>query len=73
MSTIIMKIFADRLKELRTCAELTQKEIAERLNVKQQSYNRYELNTGEPSFETLVKIAKLFQVSTDYLLGIADY
>ncbi len=43
------------------------------LNIKQQSYSRYEYGTGEPNLETLVKLAKFFEVSTDYLLGLVDY
>lgn len=49
---------------------MTQNEIATMLNMRQQSYIRYELGTGEPSLETLVKLAKIFGVSTDFLLGI---
>ncbi|MBO5925122.1 MAG: helix-turn-helix transcriptional regulator [Clostridia bacterium] len=68
-----MEIFAKRLKELRKEKGLTQQQIADMLNVRQQSYTRYELNTSEPSYDMLVRIATIFEVSTDYLLGIADY
>jgi transcriptional regulator with XRE-family HTH domain len=68
-----MKIFSERLKELRVSSCYTQQQIAEKLNIKQQSYSRYEYGNGEPSLETLVKIAKIFDVSSDYLLGITDY
>ncbi len=68
-----MQTFAKRLRELRKERGLTQVEIAEVLKIKQQSYTRYELNTSEPCYEMLVEIAKYFEVSTDFLLGIKDY
>ena len=67
-----MEIFAKRLKELRTQQKLSQKEMAEKLHIKQQSYSRYELATGEPSLATLREIATFFNVSTDYLVGLSD-
>ena len=68
-----MKIFAQRLKELRKDKNLSQQQFAEYLKIKQQSYARYEADTSEPSYEMLVEIAKYFGVSTDYLLGIEDF
>lgn len=73
MKLIDMKIFSDRLKELRINANYTQHQIAEMLGVKQQSYARYENNTGEPTLDTVVKLCEIFDVSSDYLLGISDY
>lgn len=73
MSIVIMKIFSERLRELRTGCNLTQQQMAEKLNIKQQSYARYEYGTGEPCLETLVQIAEIFGVSGDYLLGMTDY
>lgn len=64
--------FAQRLKELRLEKGMTQQQIASLLNIKQQSYTRYEYGTGEPSLQTLIKLAEIFEVSTDYLLGISD-
>ena len=68
-----MKIFATRLKELRLEKGYTQQQLAELLNIRQQSYIRYEYGTGEPSLDTLVKIAAILGVSCDYLLGTIDY
>ena len=68
-----MKIFAQRLKELRVQHNFSQQYMAEKLHIKQQSYSRYELATGEPSLETLREIALLFNVSTDYLIGLSDF
>ena len=58
---------------MRTGAGYTQQQIAEQLNVKQQSYARYEYGTGEPNLETVAKIAKIFDVTSDYLLGLSDF
>ena len=68
-----MNAFAKRLKELRSENNYTQNFIASKLGIRQQSYARYESGVGESNLDTLVSIAKLFNVSTDYLLGIADY
>ncbi|MBO4962524.1 MAG: helix-turn-helix transcriptional regulator [Clostridia bacterium] len=67
-----MRVFAIRLKELRKEKNLSQQKMAEMLNIKQQSYIRYEQDTSEPSYDMLVIIAKFFNVSTDYLLGLED-
>ncbi len=66
---ICLKIFCERLKELRKAEKLTQRDMAEKLNIVQPSYIRYENGTAEPSQETLIKIAEIFDVSVDYLLG----
>lgn len=68
-----MQIFSERLRELRKSAGITQRQIAARLNISQQSYARYESGTGEPNLETLAKIAEIFDVTADYLLGLAGY
>ena len=68
-----MKIFAQRLRELRNEKDMSQKQIADVLRIRQQSYARYEMDTSEPCYDMLVEIAKYFGVSTDYLLGISDY
>lgn len=62
-------MFPERLKSLRLEAGLTQKEIAEKLKIKQQSYSRWENSTSKPSRKTLEILSEFFNVSTDYLLG----
>ena len=64
-----MKIFGARLKELRKRNNLTQKELAEQIGIKQNSYSDWENGKTEPSFENLIKLADLFEVSLDCLLG----
>ncbi len=68
-----MEIFSKRLKELRIAAGYTQQQMADKLCVRQQSYARYESNVGEPNLSAVVAISKIFDVSTDYLLGISEY
>ena len=64
-----MKIFQDRLLEQRKLYGYTQRDMAKLLNITQPSYIRYENATSEPSQENLIKIADLFDVTLDYLLG----
>ena len=60
------------LKNLRINAGMSQKQLADVINVSQQSINKYENHDVEPNIETLIAIAKLFDTSVDYLIGITD-
>ena len=62
----------NRLLFLRKNLNLTQKKVAEELNLNNVTYAHYELSKREPDYETLIRIAKYFKVSTDYLLGISN-
>lgn len=62
--------FGMRLKELRTQAGLTQKQLADQIGVTKSVVSFYELRERTPSPEVLVKLAAVFHVSCDYLLGI---
>lgn len=62
-------MFAIRLKELRENAELSQKALAKKLYVSQQTIAKWELNKSTPNPEMLCKIAMFFNVSADYLIG----
>ena len=64
--------FNEKLKELRNEKKLTQKQAAQLLNISTTCYSGYEQGYREPDFKTLVKICRLFEVSSDYLLGLAD-
>ena len=68
-----MKIFQERLIEQRKLNNLTQKQLANHLQIAQPSYIRYENGSAEPSFENLVKLADLFDVTIDYLLGRTEF
>ena len=64
-----MDIFRKNIYELRKLNRFTQREVAQRLGISQPSYIRYENGSAEPTLETLVKIADLYDVSVDFLLG----
>ncbi|WP_270245609.1 helix-turn-helix domain-containing protein [Lactococcus lactis] len=64
-----MSVFAEQLKTLRKINGLTQKELAEKLKIKQNSYSDWENGKSEPNIEMLVRIADYFDVSLDYLMG----
>ena len=61
---------ADRLKALREARGWTQAELARRLNITRNGVNSWEQGLSMPSPACLVDLAKLFSVSTDYLLGV---
>lgn len=64
-----MEIFGRRLREVRKSKKLTQKEIADLVHVNRVTYTNWEKGKREPSFENLIKLADLFEVSLDCLLG----
>lgn len=61
-----------RIKHLRKEMNLLQKDLAEKLNLTQQTISLYESEKRQPDYETLQKIADFFNVSIDYLLGRTD-
>ncbi len=63
---------SQRLKELRKERQLLQKQVASDLGVTQVCVAKWETGDREPSIDMLIKIAKYFAVSTDYLLGLED-
>ncbi len=61
-----------RLRDLREDMDLTQKEIASHLNIKQNTYSQYENGQRQIPLECLVALAKFYNTSTDYILGLTD-
>lgn len=57
------------LKNLRKSKKITQKQVADIINVSQQTYAKYENGMIEPNVENIFALSKYFNVSTDYLLG----
>lgn len=61
-----------RIKELRTVFGLSQKALAEKIGVAQNTLTQYEKGTSKISLDVLVKLAQILETSTDYLLGLED-
>lgn len=67
-----MEIFSKKLKELRTEKGLSQKELAKILKTNNSSICDWEKERSQPDLDTLVNMARYFNVSTDYLLGLEE-
>lgn len=66
-------MIGDRIRQLRREARMTQKDLAERMGISASAVGMYEQNRREPSGEVLVKLCRIFNVTTDWLLsGSAD-
>ena len=61
-----------RIKDLREDNDMKQKEVAAVLGIDQRVYSNYETGKREIPTHLLIKLAKLYDVSTDYLLGLTD-
>lgn len=64
--------FSSRIKELRSTMGLTQTEFAEKINTTQATLSSYENTDKTPSLDIVKKIAEVFTVSVDWLLGLSD-
>lgn len=64
---------ADRIKALREARGWTQAEFARKMNMTRNGINSWEQGFSMPSPPSLVDLARLFSVSTDYLLGVENY
>ena len=62
--------FGNNLKNLRLKYKMTQKELADKIGVTKSVVSYYELQERSPSPEVLIKLSQIFNVTTDYLLGI---
>ncbi len=61
-----------RLKEVRRSKAISQKELAQRINVSQATISKWENKFMEPNLLRLVDLALALKVSTDYLIGLKD-
>lgn len=68
-----MKVFAERLKDLRIERKLSQRGLAELTHLSQSAIKQWENESRVPNAEAVVALAKFFNVSSDYLLGLVDY
>ena len=63
-------ILGEKLKALRTAKKMSQKELAERIGIAKSVISFYESGDRFPSYDVLIKIARIFNVTTDYLLDV---
>ena len=63
-------MIADRIKSLREQQNKTQTELAKQLGITRSSVNAWEMGISVPSTQYIVELANIFQISTDYLLGV---
>ena len=62
-----------KLKELRKENGWTQQQVADMIDISRVNYTRYELNTSEPDFDILVRLADIYDVSLDYIFDRQKY
>lgn len=61
-----------RLRDMREDNDLTQAQVAEVLGIDQRVYSNYEIGKREIPVHLLIKLSKMYEVSTDYLLGLRN-
>ncbi len=68
----MVKAFCEQLKAVRLEKKLSQPELAELVGVSKGMISFWENGVSEPTITNLIKLAQIFEVSTDYLLGLED-
>lgn len=68
----IKKQVGQRLAQARKQAKYTQQQVAEKMNILRQAYARFENGVFELNYEQIIMLCKLFDCSSDYLLGLSD-
>ena len=66
-------IFGVRLRELRNGRKMSQKELAEQFKYTKDAVSKWEQGTRNPSLDDLVMVAKFFDVTSDFLIGLQDF
>lgn len=61
-----------KIKELREDNNYTQKEVADYLYIKQNTYSQYETGKRQLPIDVLIKLAKFYKTTTDYILGLEE-
>ena len=65
-------MYLKRLEDLRIDNDYTQEQVANHLNIAREVYRRYEKGTRSLPIDCLVKLSKLYNTSTDYILGLTN-
>ena len=61
-----------RIRDLREDSDFTQQYVSDYLGMKQSQYSRYERGVRDIPTDVLIKLSKLYNTSTDYILGLTD-
>ena len=61
-----------RIQDLRTDADMSQKQLSEILHISQRSYSHYETGSRNIPVEMLIRLANYYDISVDYLIGRTD-
>lgn len=61
-----------RIRDLREDSDLSQRQLADLLNINQTTYSRYERGVLDIPCESLIRLAKFYHTSVDYLLGLTS-
>lgn len=69
---LIMDNYYPRLRDLREDHDLSQQQVAEYLGMKQPQYSRYERGLRDVPSDVLIRLARLYKTSTDYILGLTN-
>lgn len=69
MNSLYKNIVSGKLKSLRMHYNLTQKEVADKINVERSTYAYYEAGKTAPSIDTLLALSEVYNVSIDYFVG----
>ena len=67
-----MEMIYHRIRDLRADHDLNQQQVADYLGMSQTGYSKYEVGTNDIPTQILIKLAQLYDVSIDYLLGETD-
>lgn len=65
-------LFAERLKSLRKEGDLSQEQLALKINSNQKQVSKWECGQIEPNIDMLTRLANYFEVSVDYIIGRTD-
>ncbi|MDE6284367.1 MAG: helix-turn-helix domain-containing protein [Bacilli bacterium] len=64
--------YTERLQWIRDCKNITQKEVADYLGIKQQQYARYEKGINIMPITYLPRLCQFFDITADYIIGLTD-
>ena len=69
---VVIKMYYKRIRELREDNDILQKDVAKLLNTTQQHYSRIENGSTEITADRIIALAKFYNVTSDYILGLSD-